>query len=69
MITHPTVLKIDAEAQQFAAQHRPAAAPEQGVPAVRRRRLVSAPRLVLVWLGAHVRRQPHARRPASQGRT
>lgn len=67
MITHPTVLSIDAEAQQFAARHRPAATPESETPAAARRRH-STPRIFLAGLRAFVQRAAHRPRPAATPR-
>ena len=68
MITHPTVLKIDAEAQQFAARYRPAAAPETETPneALRRRR--GTPRVLIAGLYAFAQRLAHRPRPAATPR-
>ena len=63
MITHPTVLKIDAEAQQFAARHRPLATPESELPVERRRRH-AMPRLFIARLRGLVRRAAQRPRPA-----
>lgn len=67
MITHPTVLTIDAEAQQFAARHHPAAAPESE-PADARRRRIALPRLLVAGLHAFALRAARRPRPAATPR-
>ncbi|HZQ35077.1 MAG TPA: hypothetical protein VFD32_04030 [Dehalococcoidia bacterium] len=63
MITHPTVLKIDAEAQQFAARHRPAATPERDLPADAQRRH-GMPRTFIAGLLSIALRAARRPRPA-----
>ncbi len=67
MITHPTVLTIDAEAQQFAARHHPAAAPETETTAARRRG-TALPRALIAGLRTFAQRAMHRPRPATTPR-
>jgi hypothetical protein len=68
MITHPTVLKIDAEAQQFAARHRPAATPERDLPTAGSRRRHGVPRAFVAGLLSIALRTAHRLRPAATPR-
>ncbi|HLZ71873.1 MAG TPA: hypothetical protein VKV26_18375 [Dehalococcoidia bacterium] len=65
MITHPTVLKIDAEAQQFAAHYRPAAMPESSEPDAVPRQRHHLPATVLVFLRGLVQRRARTQHPAA----
>jgi len=68
MITHPTVLSIDAEAQQFAARQRAAATARAEPPAATVRRPRIMPRALIAGLRAVAQRMPRRSRPAATPR-
>ncbi|HEY7296055.1 MAG TPA: hypothetical protein VH916_13505 [Dehalococcoidia bacterium] len=68
MITHPTVLKIDAEAQHFAALHRPTATPASETPAQPRWPRLVTPGALFACLRSLAQRAIHAPRRAAPQR-